>query len=97
MDTENLDKVIQGEEAVQPNVTGDEGNDKSEDEKSMRTKQKVAEIGTQKRRMVVKAIRDDSHGYEDLSQNAKSTKSKADKKPNKRQKVKLSFDEDAAE
>lgn len=84
---------LDGTEVVQPSIAGEVEDDG--DEKTVRIKQQVAVIGAQKRKKVAKVIGDDTQDHKDTGNKIVSTESRADKKPNKRKKVKLSFDEDA--
>ena len=88
-DKEVVSPELRGTEVTQPSIAGDVVDD---DDKTVRTKQQVAEVGAQKKRKAVKVIADDAEDHKDSEH--KIVSGRIEKRP-KRKKMKLSFDEDA--
>lgn len=94
-DKEHVNPELKGMELKQPSIAGEEAEEEKNNAKPVRPKQQIAAIGVQKRRKAVKVIGDDTQDHMETGNKAVSTESRAHQKPNKRKKVKLSFDEDA--
>lgn len=90
-DKEGVSTELKDTEVTQRSVAGDLVDP---GDRPVRIKQQVTEIGAQKRRKAIKVIGDDAEDHKHIETKLVSTGSRLDKKPNKRKKVKLSFDED---
>lgn len=89
-----LPPELQSTAGTQTSIPKEE-EEHEDDEKTGRMKQQVAVIGVQKRKKAVKVIGDDAQNHKENENNTVLTESRASKKPNKRKKVKLSFQGDA--
>ncbi len=90
LDTRMVNKEKRDNENIQHENTGD--GDVRKDE-TVRIKQKVAEVGTQRKRKVVKVIGDEFQDRKDVGKASGPTKIEAEKRSKKAKKVKLSFDD----
>ena len=83
----------EGQEGKDMQARNVRGNLAMED-KTIRSEQQLAEIGSQKKRRAVKVIGDEMPDQMDAEKKPVLKTSRTEKKPNKRKKVKLSFDDD---